>query len=55
VLLGEAEPVDGRLFGHPSELALNIGRIEQDYDNVIFNNKMGELRQWLEDKGVRLD
>lgn len=37
------------------ELAKNIGRLEEDYDNEIFNSEMGELRQWLEEKGIRLD
>ena len=37
------------------KLAKNIGRLEEDYDNQIFNSEMGELRQWLEEQGIRLD
>ncbi|MFC1764948.1 PAC2 family protein [Planctomycetota bacterium] len=37
------------------ELANNIVKLEEDYDNEIFNNEMGELRRWLQQKGVRLD
>jgi len=40
--------------GQP-QLAKNIGRLEEDYDKEIFNREMGELRQWLEEKGIRLD
>lgn len=37
------------------ELAENIVKLEEDYDNEIFNNEMGELRRWLQQKGIRLD
>jgi proteasome assembly chaperone (PAC2) family protein len=37
------------------ELADNIQKLEEDYDNEIFNNEMGDLKNWLEQKGVRLD
>ncbi len=37
------------------ELASNIHKLEEDYDNEIFNSEMGELKQWLEQKGIRLD
>ena len=37
------------------ELANNISKLEEDYDNEIFNNEMGELRHWLEQKGIRVD
>ncbi len=37
------------------ELAGNIQKLEEDYDNEIFNNEMGDLKDWLEQKGVRLD
>ena len=32
-----------------------IVKLEEDYDNEIFNNEMGELRRWLQQKGIRLD
>lgn len=37
------------------ELASNIHKLEEDYDNEIFNNEMGDLQQWLKQKGIRLD
>jgi len=37
------------------ELAGNIRKLEEDYDNEIFNNEMGDLKDWLQQKGVRLD
>ena len=36
------------------ELAENIVKLEQDYDNEIFS-EMGELKHWLHQKGIRLD
>ena len=38
-----------------SELAGNIHKLEEDYDNEIFNSEMGELKIWLEQQGIRLD
>lgn len=37
------------------ELAETVTKLEQDYDNEIFNNQMTDLKQWLHQKGVRLD
>jgi proteasome assembly chaperone (PAC2) family protein len=37
------------------ELAGNICRLEEDYDNDIFNNEMSEIKEWLEQQGIRLD
>ena len=37
------------------DLADNITKLEEDYDNEIFNNEMGELKHWLEQKGIRVD
>lgn len=37
------------------ELASNIRNLEEDYDNEIFNNEMGDLKKWLEQQGIRLD
>jgi proteasome assembly chaperone (PAC2) family protein len=36
------------------ELAENVVKLEQDYDNEIFS-EMGDLKHWLHQKGVRLD
>ena len=37
------------------ELAGNIRRLEEDYDNEIFNSEMGDLKKWLEQQGIRVD
>jgi proteasome assembly chaperone (PAC2) family protein len=37
------------------ELESNIHKLEEDYDNEIFNNEMGDLKTWLEQKGIRVD
>jgi len=37
------------------ELAENIVKLEENYDNEVFNNEMGDLKQWLHQKGIRLD
>lgn len=36
------------------ELAENIVKLEQDYDNETFS-EMGDLKTWLHQKGIRLD
>jgi proteasome assembly chaperone (PAC2) family protein len=37
------------------ELASNISKLEEDYDNEIFDSEMGELKKWLHQQGIRLD
>ena len=37
------------------ELAGNVQKLEEDYDNEIFDSEMGDLKKWLEQKGIRLD
>jgi proteasome assembly chaperone (PAC2) family protein len=37
------------------ELASNITKLEEDYDNEIFDSEMGELKKWLYQQGIRLD
>jgi len=37
------------------ELAENIKKLEEDYDNEIFNHEMVELKNWLEQQGIRVD
>jgi len=37
------------------ELANNIRKLEEDYDNEIFDSEMGELKNWLEQQGIRVD
>ncbi len=37
------------------DLANNINKLEEDYDNEIFNHEMSALKQWLEQQGIRVD
>jgi proteasome assembly chaperone (PAC2) family protein len=37
------------------ELAESIRKLEENYDNEIFDSEMGDLKKWLEQQGVRLD
>jgi proteasome assembly chaperone (PAC2) family protein len=37
------------------ELESNIQKLEEDYDNEIFNSEMGDLKKWLEQQGIRVD
>jgi len=37
------------------ELAKHIQKLEADYDNEVFDTQMADLKQWLQDRGVRLD
>jgi proteasome assembly chaperone (PAC2) family protein len=37
------------------ELAENIRKLEEDYDNEIFNSELGDLKTWLEQQGIRVD
>ena len=37
------------------ELAGNIQKLEEDYDNEIFDNEMGDLKRWLQQQGIRVD
>ena len=39
---------------HP-ELAERIHELERDYDNEVFDTQMGDLKDWLEQQGIRLD
>ncbi len=32
-----------------------IDKLESDYDNEVFDTEMGDLKRWLEQRGIRLD
>jgi len=46
--------LDGVVQEQP-ELESNIHKLEEDYDNEIFNNELGDLKTWLEQQGIRVD
>jgi proteasome assembly chaperone (PAC2) family protein len=37
------------------ELARKVTELEEDYDNQVFDTEMGDLKEWLQQKGIRLD
>lgn len=37
------------------ELVQLIHKLESDYDNEVFDTQMGDLKQWLEQQGIRVD
>jgi len=37
------------------ELAENIHKLEEDYDNEVFDSQMPDLKKWLEQQGISLD
>ena len=37
------------------ELGEHIRKLEEDYDNDVFDTQMGDLKSWLEQQGIRLD
>jgi proteasome assembly chaperone (PAC2) family protein len=41
--------------GEREELVELIEKLESDYDNEVFDTQMGDLKQWLEQRGIRLD
>ena len=51
----EFEKKLGDIVQEQPELESSIHKLEEDYDNEIFNNEMGELKNWLEQKGIRVD
>ncbi|MHC4628566.1 MAG: PAC2 family protein [Planctomycetota bacterium] len=51
----EFEKKLGDVVEEQPELEHNIHKLEEDYDSEIFNNEMGDLREWLEQQGIRVD
>jgi predicted ATP-grasp superfamily ATP-dependent carboligase len=37
------------------ELSGHIRKLEEDYDNDVFDTQMGDLKIWLEQQGIRVD
>jgi proteasome assembly chaperone (PAC2) family protein len=37
------------------DLAQHIEKLEADYDNEVFDTQMGDLKEWLQQRGVRVD
>jgi proteasome assembly chaperone (PAC2) family protein len=54
-LSDELERKLNELVQDRQELVELIKKLEQDYDNEIFDTEMGDLKTWLEQRGIRLD
>jgi predicted ATP-grasp superfamily ATP-dependent carboligase len=37
------------------DVAKHIRKLEEDYDNEVFDTQMGDLKEWLEQQGIRVD
>lgn len=37
------------------DLAQHIQKLEEDYDNEVFDTQMDDLKEWLQQRGVRVD
>ncbi len=51
----EFEKKLSEIVGAQPELASHIGKLEEDYDNEVFDTEMGDLKEWLEQRGIRVD
>ena len=43
------------LVAEREQLAELVRKLEGDYDNEVFDTQMGDLKDWLEQQGIRLD
>jgi predicted ATP-grasp superfamily ATP-dependent carboligase len=43
------------LLEQKPELAKHIHKLEEAYDNEVFDTQMGDLKDWLEQQGIRVD
>lgn len=44
-----------KLLARKTDLKEHIHKLEEDYDNDVFDTQMGDLKDWLEQQGVRVD
>jgi proteasome assembly chaperone (PAC2) family protein len=54
-LSDELEKKLNELVEERPELAELVKKLEQDYDNEVFDTEMGDLKVWLEQHGIQLD
>lgn len=43
------------LLEREEELARHIEKLEADYDNEVFDSELGDLKEWLQQRGIRVD
>jgi hypothetical protein len=46
--------LSGKIEDHP-DLAGHIAKLEANYDNDVFDQHLGDLKSWLEERGIRVD
>ena len=44
-----------KVLAKKTDLAKYIRKLEEDYDNEVFDTQMGDLKEWLEQQGIRVD
>ncbi len=44
-----------RALGKKPDVEKLVGKLEEAYDNEVFDTELGDLKEWLEEKGIRLD
>lgn len=44
-----------RALAKKPDLLEHIRKLEADYDNEVFETQMGDLKEWLEQQGIRVD
>ena len=49
------ELLSGDEIQDKADLAELIRKLEADYDNAVFDREMGDLKEWLQQQGIRLD
>ena len=54
-LTGQWESRINKAVQERPELVKHIRKLEADYDNEIFDTQMGDLKDWLEQQGIRVD
>jgi predicted ATP-grasp superfamily ATP-dependent carboligase len=43
------------LLEEKADLVQYIRKLEEDYDNEVFDTQMGDLKEWLQQQGIRVD
>jgi proteasome assembly chaperone (PAC2) family protein len=44
-----------RALERAPDLVKFIRKLEEDYDNEVFDTQMGDLKEWLQQRGIRVD
>jgi hypothetical protein len=55
IIADELEKKLNEAIEERSELAEHIHKLEENYDKEVFDTEMGDLKNWLQQQGIRLD